>query len=64
MGRPCGAHGAPTLAAVTRAAGEGPHVVGIDGQCESSHEADCCGNDSSRKPKEAEVAAALPPEGE
>src|SRR6266513_1124714 len=39
--------------AVTRAAGEGPRKAGIDGQCESSHEADCCCNDSRRRSKEA-----------
>jgi len=29
-----------SLGAPTRAAGEGPHEVGIDGLCESSREAD------------------------
>jgi hypothetical protein len=28
------------LGTVTRAAGEGPREAGIDGDCESSHEAD------------------------
>ena len=40
---------------VTRAAGEGPRDAGIDGQCESSHEADPRCNDSLRSYKEAEA---------
>ena len=40
---------------VTRAAGEGPRDAGIDGQCESAHEADSCGNESVRRSKEAEA---------
>ena len=40
---------------VTRAAGEGPRDAGIDGQCESAHEADSGCNDSRRTSKEAEV---------
>src|SRR5437879_4891822 len=42
---------------VTRAACEGPRDAGIDGQCESSHEADSCCKDFRHKPKEAEGAA-------
>src|SRR5947207_11580134 len=41
--------------AVTRAAGEGPRNAGIDGQCESAHEADSRRNDSVRRSKEAEA---------
>src|SRR5439155_24334648 len=37
---------------VTRAAGEGPRDAGIDGQCESAHEADSYCNDSRRRSKE------------
>src|SRR5947207_15755450 len=40
---------------VTRAAGEGPRDAGIDGQCESAHEADPRCNDSRRRSKEAEA---------
>src|SRR5437868_4407252 len=47
----------PTLAAVTRAAGEGPRGAGIDGKCESSLEADCRCSDFVCEPKEAEAAA-------
>src|SRR5438046_8198010 len=43
------------LGVVTRAAGEGPRAAGIDGQCESAHEADSGCNDSRRTSKEAEV---------
>src|SRR5437867_7757200 len=51
-------HSSPTLAAVTRAAGEGPREAGIDGQCESAHEADCCCSDSLQIAKEAVTRAA------
>src|SRR5436190_8706807 len=56
----------PHAAAVTRAAREGPRVAGIDGQCESAHEADCCCRDSPRDFKEAEAATLFPrrPKGE
>src|SRR5207249_8342055 len=40
---------------VTRAAGEGPRGAGIDGHCESAHEADARCNDSPRRSKEAEA---------
>src|SRR5947207_2869437 len=43
------------LGAVTRAAGGWPRGAGIDGKCESSHEADCCCNDSHPSSKEAEA---------
>src|SRR5207249_6933114 len=49
----------PTLTAVRRAAGEGLRAAGIDGQCESTNEADCCRRNSPRKCKETEVDAAL-----
>src|SRR6266576_1738252 len=49
------AHGPPTLAAVTRAAGEGSHVVGIDGNCESPHEADATALLSAQQANETEV---------
>jgi hypothetical protein len=40
---------------MTRTAGEGPRDAGIDGQCESSYEADSRCNDSRRLYKEAEA---------
>ena len=40
---------------VTRAAGEGPREAGIDGDCESSHEADSRRNDSLGTSKEADA---------
>ena len=40
---------------VTRAAGEGPREAGIDGDCESSHEADSRRGDSRLGSKEAEA---------
>src|SRR5947207_12834896 len=46
------------LGVVTRAAGEGPRDAGIDGQCESAHEADSGCNDSRRTSKEAEPTGA------
>ena len=41
--------------AVTRAAGEGPRNAGIDGKCESAHEADSRCNESVYRSKEAEA---------
>src|SRR5438094_728153 len=38
---------------VTRAAGEGPRNAGIDGKCESSHEADAHCNDARGRFNEA-----------
>src|SRR5207248_2685506 len=40
---------------VTRAAGEGPRGAGIDGHCESAHEADFRCDDSRFRSKEAEA---------
>src|SRR5437016_3055081 len=45
---------------VTRAAGEGPRGAGIDGQCESSREADSRRNDSHDESKEAEAVRRSP----
>src|SRR5438105_2705505 len=36
----------------TRAAGEGPRETGIDGQCESAHEAEPCCSDCLRRSKD------------
>src|SRR5437660_6316882 len=48
------------LGVVTRAAGEGPRSAGIDGQCESAHEADSRRDESVRGSKEA--GAGRPPQ--
>src|SRR2546430_2650666 len=50
----------PTLAAVTRAAGEGPRVAGIDGHCASAYEADSCRGDSVCSPNEDEAPLRCP----
>jgi len=53
----------PRLRLVTRAPGEGPRVAGIDGKCESSHEADTYRSDSVCSSNEAEAPLRCPQGG-